>query len=847
MDLLTAGAGVVCGGGIIAGLQYTREHRSAPAGVTDLLLWGFLVDDGVILQKDGSLLAAWSYHGPDLDSAIPEELTALSRHINDALLPLADDWILHVDAIRQPAVAYPESRFPNAVTALIDAERRESYTTAAAAQFETEYVIVVTHLPAREVYDRLAQLFVRGGSDRRVDWGTHLASFHTALDALSGRLSSRLRVQRLRNDALVTHLHRCLTALHHPVQAPPHGAYLDAVVADQDLVAGYEPRIGAQHLRIVALESYPAASSPGLLDVLNRLPFAYRWSNRILPLSRQTGETLIRRSQLNWWKKRKGAGTWLREMAAKDTPRESTQDDTLFSDQHAQSMAEDAASAAAENASGRVRFCVYNQIVVVAEPSEERATYVAAEVVKTLHDHGFTARIETVNALDAWLGTLPGHGSPNVRRPLLNTANVADLMPTTSVWPGLAYNPSPYFPPNSPALLWAKTEGSTPFRVNLHDADVGHTLIVGKTGAGKSTLVGLITAQFQRYPDAQVMVFDVGYSGWLLAQAAGAPHYDIRPDRAGDLSFQPLAQIDDAAERAWAAEWIETLLTLQGITTGPAQRGRIDRALALLATVPRTHRTLTEFTIHLQDTALVAALRPYTRAGHYGLLDGNTEGFTLGAYQVFELKHLAEMDDKIVVPVLLYLLRRVEQRLTGRPTLIILEELWAALCRSTFADRIKRWLITLRKNNAAIVLVAHSLAQLTSLPDPQLITESCPTRIFLPNAEATSSRNLQLYHDMGLSDREVAIIAGAVPKREYYFASPQGRRLFELGLGPVTLAFLSANAGLTMDETRQFAEQYIHQYGKTWPAHWLAHLGFEEWGRRFTAYENDSTAFRADA
>jgi type IV secretory pathway VirB4 component len=422
---------------------------------------------------------------------------------------------------------------------------------------------------------------------------------------------------------------------------------------------------------------------------------------------------------------------------------------------------------------------------------------------------------------------------------LLNTANVADLMPTTSVWPGLACNPSPYFPPKSPALLWAKTEGSTPFRVNLHDADIGHTLIVGKTGSGKSTLVGLITAQFQRYLDAQVIVFDVGYSGCMLAKAAGAPHYDIRADRAGDLSFQPLAQIDDAAERAWAAEWVETLLTLQGVTTGPAQRGRIDRALALLATVPREHRTLTELTIHLQDATLVAALRPYTLAGHYGILDGNAEGFTLGAYQVFELKHLAEMDDKIVVPVLLYLLRRVEQRLTGRPTLIILEELWAALCRSTFADRIKRWLITLRKNNAAIVLVAHSLAQLASLPDPQLITESCPTRIFLPNAEATSSRNIHLYHDMGLSDREIAIIARAVPKREYYFASPQGRRLFELGLGPVTLAFLSATVGLTMDETRQLAERYIDQYGRAWPAHWLAHLGLAEWGRRFTEYETE--------
>jgi type IV secretion system protein VirB4 len=834
LDLISATLGVACGMSALHSVRYTQEHRRQPAGVIDLLLWGFVVDDGVVLQKDGSLMAAWTYRGPDLDAATPEELSLLSQHLNDALLPLADTWMFHVDAIRRPAVAYPESSFPNAVTAMIDAERRAAYTAAASAHFETTYVLAVTYLPPPEVYDRLAHLFVRGSTTQRIDWGTHLASFHIALSALEGRLSTRLRLERLDSNRLVTHLHRCLTALDHPVHAPPHGAYLDSVLADQDVVGGFEPRVGQQHLRIIAIDGYPAASSPGLLDVLNRLPFAYRWSHRMLPLGRHTADKMIRRHQLNWWKKRKGAGTWLREMAAKETARTHAQDDVLFGNQHAQSMAEDAAQAATENASGAVRFCVYNQLVIVAESLPERVQHIASEITKALHECGVTARVETVNALDAWLGSLPGHGAPNVRRPLLNTANVVDLMPTTSVWPGLAQNPSPYFPPNSPALLWAQTEGATPFRVNVHDSDVGHTLIVGKTGAGKSTLVGLLTAQFQRYPNARILVFDVGYSGWLLAAAAGAPHYDIRPDRAGTLAFQPLAQIDDPGERTWAAEWLETVVALQGITVNPVQRTRIDRALTLLASVPVEHRTITELTVHLQDQELVTALHPYTLAGQYGLLDGTREGFQFGAYQVFELRHLAEMDDKIVVPVLLYLLRRVEQQLDGRPTLIILEELWAALTRSAFAARIKQWLLTLRKQNAALVLVAHSLAQLAALPDPQLITESCPTRIFLPNAEAGSSRNAALYHDLGLTDREISIIAHARPKRDYYFTSPRGSRLFELGLGPATLAFLATAAGCTIDETRQRAEAYIHQYGSAWPAQWLTDRGLAEWAAHYT-------------
>src|SRR5690606_31680128 len=103
----------------------------------------------------------------------------------------------------------------------------------------------------------------------------------------------------------------------------------------------------------------------------------------------------------------------------------------------------------AENASGEVRFCYYTSAILVMEPEAERADLVAAEMVKGINDRGFTARVEDVNALEAYLGSLPGHGYPNLRRPVLSSTNIADLLPTTSIWPGLARNPSSYFPENS--------------------------------------------------------------------------------------------------------------------------------------------------------------------------------------------------------------------------------------------------------------------------------------------------------------------------------------------------------------------------------------------------------------
>src|SRR2546430_10382107 len=110
MDLVSLAVGTLGGVAGVRGLAHVREHRVAPAGLADLVNWAFLVDDGVVLQKDGSLLAGWRYHGPDLAAATPEELDASSRHVNDALLPFTDAWMFHVDAIRRPAVARSEER-----------------------------------------------------------------------------------------------------------------------------------------------------------------------------------------------------------------------------------------------------------------------------------------------------------------------------------------------------------------------------------------------------------------------------------------------------------------------------------------------------------------------------------------------------------------------------------------------------------------------------------------------------------------------------------------------------------------------------------------------------------------
>lgn len=801
-----------------------REHRRRYAGVADLLTWGAVVADGVVVNKDGSLLAGFEYRGPDLGSATPEELAGLAEHVNRAL-SLGDNWMIHADALRLPSEGYPlMGAFPDPVTRLIEEERREQYTIER-RNFDTRYLLVLTYLPPTDREEGLARFILGAGG--RSNWIEILGGFEQRLEELQDTLSAVFSLHRLDSSSLLTHLHTCLTGHTHPVALPPTPCYLDSLLASEDLIGGLEPRIGEQHLAVVALMGLPASTAPAMLEALQNLPFAYRWSNRFIPLDPPTAAKHILRYRRNWYQKRRSPWDVLRSVLA-PTPANGEEPKDAFSNRDALEMAEDADAALQQARSGRVQFGYYTSALVLMHPDRTTLDEYARQILRVIRNSGVPAQLDSFNALEAFRGSLPGHGYPNVRRPLIHTQNLAHLIPTTSVWSGLPTNPNPLYPPGSPALLWAATAGSTPFRLNLHaGSDVGHTLVVGPTGSGKSVLVTLLQAQFFRYPNAQVFTFDKGYSSFALVAAAGGVHYDIAADSPDSLGFYPLQRITSDSELAFAAEWVEGLVALQGIATTPAHRQTLQRALELLAAAPS--RTLTALWSKLQDPDLRSALRPYTLAGLFGrLFDSDEDPLHLSDFSVFEMSNLLEFQEKAVGPLLLYLFHRIEERLDGRPTLIVLEEAWRFLANTVFADRIQAWLRELRKRNAVVVFVTQSLADLHSSQIRDVLYSSCPTRIFLANPGAATESSAPLYRDLGLNRRKIELIAGAVPKRQYFVESPLGSRLIELNLGPATLSFVGASS---RDDLRTVRE-LLKAHGPAWPGIWLRQHGLDRWADR---------------
>lgn len=790
-----------------------REYRHRPAQLADFLPWAALVERGVVLNKDGAFQRTARFRGPDLDSSTAVELVAAAARLNNALRRLGSGWAIFVEAQRDPSEAYPLSDFPDPVSALVDEERRAQFEERG-AHFESAYFLTFLYLPPAERTAKLEGWLYEGRQSHQVDWRGILAGFVDRTDRLLALLEGFVPEAAWLTDAeTLTYLHSTVSTHRHRVGVPDTPMHLDVLLADQPLTGGLEPKLGDAHLRVLTVSGFPSSTWPGILDELNRLAFPYRWSTRAICLDKVDAAKLLTRIRRQWFSKRKSIMAILKEVL--------TNEASALIDSDAQNKAADADEALQDLGADVVGHAYVTATVCVWDENPAQAEAKLRLVEKTIQGRDFSCMVETVNAVEAWLGSLPGHAYANVRQPPISTLNLAHMIPLSAVWAG----PETDEHLGAPPLLFAQTEGSTPFRFALHVGDVGHTMVVGPTGAGKSVLLALMALQFRRYGGAQVFAFDFGASVRAAILAMGGDFHDlgaaVGDGAAAPVALQPLARVEDPAERAWAAEWLAGVLGREGVSVTPELKEHLWSALGSLASAPVAERTLTGLTVLLQSNALKRALQPFTVAGAWGrLLDAEAERLGEAEVQAFETEGLAGAAASPAV--LSYLFHRIQSRLDGSPTLVIVDEGWLALDDATFGAQLREWLKTLRKKNASVVFATQSLADIEASPIAASIIESCPTRIFLPNDRAQEPQVAAAYTRFGLNDRQVEILGRAIPKRDYYCQSRRGNRLFELGLGPVGLAFTATSA-----KADQLAiDQLLEAHGAgSFPVAWLAHRG----------------------
>lgn len=790
------------------------EYRPSSTRLADFLPWAALVDAGIILNKDGSFQRTARFRGPDLDSAVPAELMAVAARLNNALRRLGSGWAVFVEAQRHSAGAYPPDTFPDVVSALVDAERRAQFEEEG-AHYDSSYYLTFVYLPPAEDAARAERLLYEGGSR------TPSADAREVLSGFADRTDRVLQLIEgfmpecawLGDEETLTYLHSTISIKRHRVRVPEIPMYLDALLADQPLTGGLEPMLGAAHLRVLTIVGFPTATTPGILDDINRLAFPYRWSTRAIMLDKTDATKLLTKIRRQWFAKRKSIAAILKEVMTNEAS------SLLDTDAHNKAM--DADAALLELGSDQIAEAFVTASVTVWGKDARSADERLRLIEKVIQGRDFTCMIETVNAVEAWLGSLPGQVYANIRQPPISTLNLAHMIPLSAVWAGEARDH--HF--KAPPLLFGKTEGSTPFRFALHVGDVGHTLVVGPTGAGKSVLLALMALQFRRYPQSQVFAFDFGGSIRAAVLAMGGDWHDLggalSQAASEPVALQPLAWIDDTAERAWATDWVVSILAREKIEITPEAKDHLWSALTSLASARLPERTLTGLSVLLQSTTLKRALQPYCLGGPFGrLLDAEFERIGEASVQAFETEGL--IGTGAAPAVLAYLFHRIGDRLDGRPTLMIVDEGWLALDDADFAGQLREWLKTLRKKNASVVFATQSLSDIDGSDIAPAIIESCPTRLLLPNERAIEPQITAIYRRFGLNDRQIELLSRATPKRDYYCQSRRGNRMFELGLGEVALAFAAASS-----KTDQAAiDRLLAEHGReAFVPAWLQHRG----------------------
>ena len=805
-------------------LNLTTIRNSNQYGLPDLLPWGVLIEPGIVMCKDGSLLAGWRVIGKDIDSSSKDEIEVGCARANEALRLLGTGWMLHVSVDRCASETYPSresSQYPDSVTQMIDDERRALFEGGLC--YSSSTIMCLTYKPS--ITESNIAKHVQGGEATKRDlYSETRKTFNNTLQQVEDVLSSVYKMDRLMDyrvtvdnnvnifvSDLLRYLQLCVTGQDQFVQVPYDGAYLDAVLGAEDLtLEGYIPKLGDRYISVVSLNSFPMHSWPSMLDAFDSEAMTYRFVWRFICLDQTDALKEINKLRKGW--SQSMYKIW--DIVLRNTNARINRDAAM--------MHEDAEQALQEVQSGMVGVGYLSASVVLMNEDLQVLEDQARQVRRLFQKIGATGYVESLNTLEAWRSTHPGNGDSNIRRPLVNTMNLADLLPLSSIYSGKQYNPCNFYPHKSRCLAVLQTANS-PYRLNLHEGDVAHTMILGPTGSGKSTLLALLAAQFRCYPNSTIFVFDKGYSMYPLTKGAGGDHFDVGRDER--LAFAPLQRIDESREEfAWAATWLSGMAELQKVVVTAKHTQAIAQALVSLSNNPPHLRSLTHFWHVLQHPELKVAFQPYIQGGIVGhLLDSEKDNLQFSRFMCFETETLMQMGTKNMAPVLSYIFHRIEGALNGPPGMLIVDEAWAMLDNELFRGNIREWLKTFRRKNTAVVMATQSISDAASSGIMDVIMESCPTKIFLANAEAQSETSANLYKAAGLNDTQIGIIKYMTPKRDYYIVQPSGRRQVQLALHGCkkTLAFIGAS---DRDSLRQL-NAIMEKYPDNWREMWLRERG----------------------
>jgi type IV secretion system protein VirB4 len=763
-----------------------RDHRDAGSVNELIALWGF-VDDHVFLTKAGHVGLTYEVHGVDYEGLTHQQRQALVHQI-EAGLRMLDERCRVYEYLLKSAMdpIVPTScRLPVANEAM---QRRAAYLNGRRHQLSTIRLYLVLLYEAPHVARRFTTL-------RRL-WQGPRAAFRAwlSLEAATRLVESELdqaigtlyhKAQAFEVQVSEWGLRRLPKAdafrfFRHLVNddARSNGAplaydtHVDYFVSDSAIECHRDHLVvGDRLVKVLSMKEPPSRTFACLLGELYELPgdviACLEWQR--IPADRMRRDLQTRRR--HFFNKRVSLVNYIAP---------GTRAEEMLTDDSATATVHQLGDALTETEVNGHFFGHCSLTLILHGRDSRTLQQQAAEARKAFAVHDGVLFEETYNLLNAWMSVIPGNGVHNLRRLALLETNAADLSFVFTLDQGERVSPHL----QQEALAIFETPHCTPYAFNLHVHDVGHALVLGATGSGKTFLVNFGVTHAQKYAPLTV-ILDLGHSYRKLTTLLGGCYLELGL-RHREVTINPFKLEPTPEHLHFLHAFVRVLLEGDdGYRLSDLEDREVYEAVENLYMLDERQRRL--FTVaNLLPRALAARLHKWIEGGRYAsLFDNLDDTLTVERLQVFDFEAMRAFP-ALLEPLLFYILHRVVARIqdpaeAATLKLCVMDEAWRFIQHPTLRAYVQEGLKTWRKSNAAMILATQTVEDFASADLLRTVIEGCPTKLLLANPSLDRERYADLFQ---LNEMELDLLTGLVPRQQILLKRPDLTKVLTLTVDP---------------------------------------------------------------
>lgn len=732
--------------------QYAKMEYSTSNFLPYLCHW----NRRTILTKDDELLQVIKVGGFSFETADDEDLDIKKNLRNTLFKGLATGGIaLYFHTVRRRqsimdnSIAGNEDHERNnlSFTEFVNQEWRKKQLSHEA--FVNELYITIVRRPDKggaAIFEYLLKKFQQKAD--KSNWESQMRDMYDELEETTGRIMATLadynpklltvvQTNQGYNSEILEFLGKLINCGYSSPYIPPI-SNIDEYLPTHRVYFGdksmeVKGAMGQRFAGLIGVKEYGPSTSSGMFDGFLKMPFEFIMSQSFVFTNRQVA---ISKMQLQ-------------------------QNRMIQAEDKAVSQIVEISNALDMAMSGQIAFGEHCLTILCFEESVKRLEFAVNQAIVELSNCGIQPVREKVNLEPAFWGQMPCNESYNIRRAVVNTLNLSAFASLHNYPVGKAKGNH-----WGDAVTVFNTTSGTPYFFNFHLRDVGHTTIIGPTGAGKTVLMNFLCAQSQKF-NCRMFFFDKDRGAEIFIRAIYGIYTIIDPG--ANCGFNPLKLSENSENKTFLLDWLKLLVTVNGESIEAEDVKLLSMAVEgnyKLQYEDRILRNIVPFLGMNTEGSLASRIEMWhSKGSRASVFDNEVDhiDFTKSNTFGFEMAELLK-DTMSLGPVLLYIFHRINISLDGSPTMIVLDEAWALIDNPVFAPRIKDWLKVLRKLNAFVIFATQSVEDATKSSISDTLIQQTATQIFLPNLKATDVYRSSFM----LSRREYILIKTTDPGSRFF-------------------------------------------------------------------------------